>query len=201
MTAAPDAALPRSFASPRPWLVGAGLIALFAAILYLMGRPPICPCGTIELWHGNANDSGTSQHVSDWYTPSHVIHGFIFYGVAALIFRGLKVPMPFAWALVAAIAVEGAWEVIENSPLVIERYRANTSSDSYAGDSVLNSVSDILAMVLGFLFARKAPWPLTVALALGMELTTLILIRDNLTLNVLMILYPLEAVKDWQTGG
>ena len=201
MTPAAGAAPRSSSASPWPWLVGVGLIALFAATLYLMGRPPICPCGTIELWHGNANDSGTSQHISDWYTPSHIIHGFIFYGVAALIFRRLKVPMPFAWALIAAIAVEGAWEVIENSPLVIERYRANTSSDSYAGDSVLNSVSDILAMVLGFLFARKAPWPLTVALALGMELTTLVLIRDNLTLNVLMILYPLEAVKDWQTGG
>lgn len=177
------------------------IAAGFGAILLAMGRDAICPCGFVELWHGAANDSGTSQHVADWYTPSHVIHGFIFYLGAWAIGRWRGRPLSFGPALALAILVEGAWELVENSPWIIDRYRETTASDLYAGDSVLNSMADIGAMVLGFLIARIAPVWLVVAAAVGMELFTLWLIRDNLTLNVLMILWPLDAIRDWQTAA
>jgi hypothetical protein len=194
-------------ATPRPprtalWTVAALAVAsAFGLVLIAMGRDLICPCGTVELWHGAANDSGTSQHVSDWYAPSHVIHGFLFYWAAHLVGRMRGKPLGFGLALTLAVAVEGGWELLENSPVIIERYRETTASDLYAGDSVLNSMADIAFMALGFAIARIAPVPLVVAAAIGMELLALAVIRDNLTLNVLMILWPLEAVRDWQTVG
>lgn len=195
-----DAAVPAArpaFSAGRVLLVLASAAAV-AAILLAMGRPAICPCGTIELWHGAANDSGTSQHVADWYALSHVIHGFIFYGVAAFVFARLKRPMPIALALAASILVEGFWEILENSPMIIDRYRAATVSDAYAGDSALNSVADLGFMVVGFTIARLAPvWTVIVA-AIAMELIALYVIRDNLTLNVIMILHPIDAIRDWQ---
>lgn len=181
--------------------VSVAIMAGFAAILLAMGRDAICPCGFVELWHGGANDSGTSQHVADWYTPSHIIHGFIFYCAAWAIGRWRGAPLGLGPALALAILVEGGWELLENSPVIIARYRETTASDLYAGDSVLNSMADISAMVVGFLIARVAPVWSVVAAAIGMELLTLWLIRDNLTLNVLMILWPLDAVKDWQTAA
>lgn len=177
------------------------IAAVFAGILLAMGRSAICPCGTIELWHGAANDSGTSQHIADWYSASHVIHGFLFYGAAHLIGRFRGAPLGFGLALAFAILVEGGWELLENSPMIIDRYRETTASDLYAGDSVLNSMSDIGFMATGFAIARLAPVWAVVAAAIGMELTTLYLIRDNLTLNVLMILWPLDAIKDWQQAA
>lgn len=176
------------------------LVAGFAASLLAMGRSPICPCGTIELWHGAANDGGTSQHIADWYSLSHVIHGFIFFCAAAWMLRTLDRPLPVATALVAAIFVEGCWELLENSPFVIERYRATTVSDTYAGDSVLNSVADIGFMILGFTIARLTPGWIVVLSAIAMELIALYVIRDNLTLNVLMIVHPYDAIKTWQAA-
>lgn len=181
-------------------VLAVALVAGFAAILLAMGRSPICPCGTIEFWHGAANDSGTSQHIADWYSLSHIIHGFIFFGIAAWIFRKLDRPLPIATALVAAIFVEGCWELLENSPLVIERYRATTVSDTYAGDSVLNSVADIGFMIVGFTIARLTPGWIVVLAAIAMELIALYVIRDNLTLNVLMIVHPFDAIKAWQAA-
>lgn len=184
----------------RHGAVALAIMAAFAAVLLAMGRPAICPCGTIELWHGAANDDGTSQHISDWYSLSHVIHGFLFYGAAHLVGRLRGRPLGFGLALCLAIMVEGGWELVENSPLIIERYRAATASDAYAGDSVLNSMADIGFMALGFSIARLAPvWPV-VAAAIAMELLALYVIRDNLTLNVLMIVWPLDAVRDWQAA-
>ena len=181
------------------WTLAAlAVAAAYAVILLAMGRTLICPCGAIELWHGAANDSGTSQHVTDWYAFSHVIHGFLFYGGAHLIGRLRGRPLGFGPALVLALVVEGGWEVLENSPLIIERYRETTASDLYAGDSVLNSMSDMGAMAIGFLIARVAPVWTVVAVAIAMELAALYVIRDNLTLNVLMIVWPLDAIKDWQ---
>lgn len=175
-------------------------MAGFAAILLAMGRSPICPCGAVELWHAAANDDGTSQHVSDWYSLSHVIHGFLFFGAAHLVGRLRGKPLGFGLALFIAILVEGGWELLENSALIIDRYRETTASDAYAGDSVLNSMADIGFMALGFLIARIAPAWTVVAAAIGMELLALYVIRDNLTLNVLMILWPLDAIRDWQAA-
>jgi len=174
-------------------------VAVLACGLAAMGRPLICPCGTIELWHANANDAGTSQHIADWYSLSHVIHGFLFYAAGWLLFgRGRRPPL--GRALLLAVAVECAWELIENSPAVIERYRTTTVSDAYAGDSVLNSLADAGFMVAGFFFARLAPVWVTVVAAVAMEIAALYVIRDNLTLNVLMFLYPSDAITAWQSA-
>ena len=179
------------------WLVAAALVALLAAILIVMGRPPICPCGTVSLWHGTVQSNQNSQQISDWYSFSHIIHGFIFYGVL----RWLMPLRPLWVPLAIAIGIEGAWEIAENSPMIIDRYREVTMAFGYSGDSVLNSVSDTLFMVAGFLAASRMRWWVTVALAVAFELFTLWTIRDNLTLNILMLVSPIEAVKEWQAGG
>ena len=177
-------------------LIGAVMIAAAAIILLLMGRNPICTCGTIRLWVNETNSSDNSQHIADWYTLSHVIHGFLFYGILWLVARRL----PVGVRLLIAILVEASWEIFENTDMVINRYREATIALGYVGDSVLNSVSDILFMVVGFFFATRAPLWLTILLAIFFEVLAAWVIRDNLTLNVLMLLYPLEAVKAWQGG-
>jgi hypothetical protein len=168
-----------------------------AVTLQQMGQVPICKCGYVKLWHGVVFSSENSQHISDWYTPSHVIHGFAFYGLLWLIGRR----WPIGLRLVLAIAIEAGWEIFENTDLVINRYREVTISLDYYGDSVLNSVCDILAMVAGFAIASRLPVWLTVALVVALELVVLYFIRDNLTLNIIMLIYPLDAIKAWQAGG
>lgn len=183
--------------SRKGWLVAGALLALLAAILIAMGRPPICPCGTVSLWHGTVQSNQNSQQISDWYSFSHVIHGFIFFGLSRLL-----MPRAPLWAALAvAIAVEGAWEILENSPIIIDRYREVTMAYGYSGDSVLNSVCDAGFMMLGFLAASRMRWWMTLGIAIAFELFTLWTIRDNLTLNVLMLVSPVEAVKEWQAGG
>ncbi|MBZ9654065.1 DUF2585 domain-containing protein [Phyllobacterium lublinensis] len=177
-------------------LIGAALIAVAAMILLWMGRNPICTCGTIKLWVAETNSSDNSQHIADWYTLSHIIHGFLFYGMLWLVGRR----WPLGLRLLIAIVVEAAWEIFENTDMVINRYREATIALGYVGDSVLNSVSDILFMVLGFFFAARAPLWLTIALAIFFELLAGWVIRDNLTLNIIMLLYPLDAIKGWQSG-
>ena len=179
------------------WLaVAAILVVAQAAILLAMGQPAICSCGHVALWTGDVTGPENSQQVSDWYTPSHVIHGLIFYALARLLVPGA----PMSARLALAILVEVAWELVENSPPVIERYRQQALAQGYAGDSVLNSVFDTVAMAAGFLLARLLPTVASVGLALALEVAVLWAIRDNLTLNVIQLVHPIEAVSRWQAG-
>jgi hypothetical protein len=179
-----------------PILITVGIILLTAAYLLWIGREPICKCGYVKLWHGEVVSAENSQHLSDWYTPSHIIHGFLFFGALWLVARRLSL----GWRLAIATLVECAWEIIENSDAVIERYRAVTISLDYYGDSVINTVFDVFAMILGFWLAARLPVWATVALILLFEGATMLIIRDGLALNVLMLLYPLDWIAEWQAA-
>ena len=181
----------------RYWYIAFAILAVTAAILLAMGRPPICTCGVVKLWAGNVHSSDNSQHIADWYSLSHVIHGFLFCFLGWLVLRR----NPAGDRLIAAILIEASWELLENSPIIIDRYRHETAALGYTGDTVINSVSDISFMLLGFALARRLPVWATVALGLGFELLTLIVIRDNLFLNVLMLIAPNDAIRVWQGGG
>jgi hypothetical protein len=173
------------------------IIVLAAAILLAMGRNPICTCGTVDLWVGVRDSPKTSQMVVDWYSLSHVVHGLIFYAALWLIAQR----WPVEWRFLTALLIEAGWEVTENTPWIIDRYRTATAALGYTGDSVLNSVADIAMMAFGFLAARRLPVWASVALLIVLEIVPLIVIRDNLTLNVWMLLAPNRAIAGWQGGG
>jgi len=182
----------------RPAMVAAILIIIAAAaVLLAMGRNPMCTCGTIELWVGGRDSPKTSQMLADWYSFSHIVHGLLFYAALWLVARR----WPVEWRFLVALLVEVAWEISENTPFVIDRYRTATAALGYTGDSVINSVSDILMMCAGFLVARKLPVWASVALLVLLELIPLAAIRDNLTLNVWMLFSPSDAVLNWQAGN
>ncbi len=182
-------------ASARPLLVALSVVIAAAAILWLMGRPPLYKGGLIELW-GPVGPK-QSQMIADWYSASHLVHGFLFYGLLYLAAKKMK----WERRLVLATIVESAWELVENSPVIINRYREATIALGYNGDTILNSVSDIVMMGIGFLVARRVPVWASVMIVLVLELVPLAIIRDNLTLNVWMLLAPNDALRAWQGGA
>ena len=172
------------------------IFATAAAILLWMGRNPICTCGTVDLWVGSRDSPKTSQMLADWYSLSHIVHGLLFYGALWLVARR----WPVQWRFLIALLIEASWEVVENTPFVIDRYRATTAALGYNGDSVINSLSDITMMCIGFVLARKFRVRASVILLIVLEIVPLFVIRDNLTLNVWTLLSPNGAVQAWQAG-
>jgi uncharacterized protein DUF2585 len=172
------------------------IVVCAAAIELAMGRVPWCKCGYIKLWHGVVASPENSQHITDWYTFTHIVHGIGFYFVLWVVARRLPAGLRF----VLAVLIEAGWEVLENSPMVIERYRASTISFDYYGDSVINSMGDIGAMMLGFWIAKKLPVWAGAGIVIVTELVLAIMIRDNLTLNILMLVHPIDAIRRWQLG-
>ncbi len=183
--------------SARSWIIALGIAAITAAVLLWMGRNPICECGYVKFWHGETVSSENSQHIADWYTPSHILHGLIFYAFLWLILRRASLGTRF----VIATAIEAAWEVAENTDAVIERYREATIALDYYGDSVLNSMADIAWMWVGFALARVLPVWVSVLLFVAAEVIVGYFIRDGLTLNVIMLLAPQDWIREWQMAG
>jgi len=179
----------------RTAITALAIVAIAASLELAMGRHPICTCGTVELWVGARDSPKTSQMLADWYSPSHVVHGLLFYALLWLVVRRWPVLTRF----LVAVFVEAAWEVIENTPFVIDRYRQTTAAIGYSGDSVINSVSDILMMCVGFWIARKLPVWASVLLLIALEVVPLFIIRDNLTLNIINLIAPSAALQAWQS--
>jgi hypothetical protein len=178
-------------------IIAVAFVGLQVVALITMGHPTICTCGRIDIWHSNPSGPETSQHLTDWYTYTHVVHGFGFY-----FFLWLIAPrMPAVVRLVIAIGLEAGWEVIENTPFIMDRYRQSALARGYFGDSVVNSVVDTLAAVLGFILASILPVWFSVALVFAMELFAAYMIRDNLVLNLIQLIHPTEAISRWQSGG
>jgi hypothetical protein len=171
------------------------VLAASIAILWAMDRPPICSCGTVELW-GEVGPN-QSQMLTDWYSPSHVIHGFLFY----MLLHWAWPRAPLERRFLIALLIEAVWEIAENTPMMIDRYREATIALGYSGDSILNSASDIAMMAVGFLAARRLPVWASILLVLVLEVIPLIAIRDNLTLNIIMLLAPSDAILNWQAGA
>jgi hypothetical protein len=181
------------------WIIGVfiAVLVLTAGVELWMGRSPLGPDGKFGLWDGNIWSSENSQRLADAYSFSHIVHGILFYVVLWFVARKL----PVRHRLLIALALEAGWEMLENSPLIINRYREATISLGYVGDSVLNSISDVLMMTIGFLFAFRVPARVSVAAIILMEVGCALWVRDNLTLNIIMLIHPFDAIKHWQMAG
>lgn len=180
-----------------PGAVTAGIVLLTVAALRLEGRVWWCAAGDLSAVCLNVWTRHCSQHLLDPYSLSHVCHGLVFWMILSVAARRWA----WTWRLVMAVGAAAAWEVAENTPWVIERYRTATMSLDYLGDSVANAVADIGCCAAGFVFARSAGNRWALGGLVLLELVSLAWIRDNLTLNVVMLLHPFESVRQWQLGG
>jgi len=172
------------------------IILIFVIGIHILnGRNFICTCGYIKLFNGQVNVDD-SQHLTDWYTLSHIIHGFLFYFLTYLLSKWKKIPL--AIRFIIALLLESTWEILENSSFVINHYQSTTVSTMYHGDSIINSLSDIGAMGFGFYLASKLPTWVIVILALILEALAAYVIHDNLTLNAFMFIYPMKSIVEWQ---
>jgi hypothetical protein len=198
---------------PTPWykkisvpmyvIIFLGILVVQIVVLYAMGRQFICNCGVIKFWEGDVMSSSNSQQIADWYTFSHIIHGFVFYGFFVWVSRRFfkKIGgLPLGLIFIGAVLLETGWEILENSTWIIEYYRNNTVSLGYIGDSILNSVFDVIWMSIGFVMAKKFPVWAIILLAVLFEIMTGYFVRDGLFLNILMFIYPSEAIKAWQVA-
>lgn len=182
------------------YAIGAlALVSIQIAVLHSLGQPFVAASGKILFWVNNPLSPDMSQQLADWYSFSHIIHGFVFFGLLRLIAPRL----PLGLRLLLAMGVEIGWEITENSPAVIQHYRQQALAAGYVGDSILNSVSDTVMMTAGFIFASRVPGRAVIALAVALEIFTAVMIRDDLTLNVINLIAPPEwapivAIHDWQ---
>jgi len=181
----------------RAYLLSFAIVAVAGVLEWLLGRSWWCKCGTFSPWSWDVWSTHNSQHLIDWYSFSHVQHGLVFYGILHL--AAPKSALGFR--LVVSTAIEAFWEVLENSPIIIDRYRAVTASLDYYGDSILNSVSDIGCCVFGFWIATRLSGRMSIALFVVIEIVMVWWIRDSLLLNVLMLTWPIEAIRQWQMPG
>ena len=165
-------------------------------LLRIQGRVWWCKQGDYSPWSSEIFGSHNSQHFIDPYSFTHVLHGILFFWIISLIFK----KMPFAWQFVLSVLIEAGWEVLENSTFIIERYRAATISLDYFGDSIINSFSDVLCCGLGCWIAYKLKFWRSLAFFLITEILLIIFIRDSLLINILMLVYPLDVIKNWQNG-
>lgn len=180
-----------------PWILILGVTILAVFLLRMLGRVWWCQAGDYAPWSWEVWSAHNSQHVIDPYTFTHILHGILFFWIASLIFR----KMPLAWRLLIAISFESAWEVAENTNAVIQRYREATISLDYYGDSIINSIGDIFSFAFGFWLANKIRFWLSLGFFVLVEIILLFWIKDSLILNIIMLIYPLEWIKRWQTGG
>ena len=179
-----------------PWLAVVAILIVMVLQLHRQGRVVWCACGQYFPWAGDIWSSHNSQHFFDPYSFTHVLHGMIFCGLLVWLFPRLSV----AWSLSLAVLIEAGWEVLENSTFIIQRYREATIGLGYEGDSIANSLADILCCAFGFVLARRLGLWRSVLVFVVVELVLLFWVRDNLTLNILMLTFPVKAVKTWQMG-
>jgi uncharacterized protein DUF2585 len=180
-----------------PWFAILVVLLGTALVLRSQGRLWWCSCDYLLIWSGDPWSSDNSQHLLDPYSFTHVLHGFLLCGLLSLIAPRLSA----LWRLWLAVTIEAVWELIENSEFVIRRYREETAALGYHGDTIVNSLADILLCGVGFVLARRLGFRLTAALFVATEVTLAILIRDNLILNIVMLIHPIDAIKDWQAAG
>lgn len=187
----------RGIFEPLPLALCFLSIAVAVVVLFWQGRVFWCQIGDYSPWSWNIWSPHTSQHLIDPYSFTHLLHGVLAFWLVRLVFK----KMPLGWCLLIVVMIESGWEILENSTYIIQRYRESTISLDYFGDSIINSIADILSCATGFLIAYKLRFWKSLALFLLIEIILFVTIRDNLTINIIMLIYPVEAIKTWQIGG